>query len=507
MEIAPTLSLGKCWNSPSSPSVICFAAQITQGSPQSTEPSTTNKTERTKGFLTIEMQNLDNPIRFSKVKPDMFNKLSSPTGLSAIIRKHLQHATVCEIRLFPLTHDDKSICLWLGTPSYVLKFERKSPFEIEFITPAQISLFRHSQKGLFTVAKKISDEDFLQYKPSSPHIQKASTQALCEYLISSYESDHHGSKASPLAASPGHLAKATGVLGRLKRRLRTLNRTLLGDQSKIKSRDFIDHFETLIHHLQDQLHRFKNTSDATSYVNSLQSGLLNNEDVISFDPALSLGENLNVFFVSLKKMRRGLELWEPRLVKISSQIEQIKQDITKLKSGDLLSSDELDAITRRSGLSRKSQVNEGLRPSLQSLTALRPLLKSSLGRTFLSRDGHRIIMGRSAKENDQLTKGAKGNDWWIHVATSHSGSHVIVPRNQFSKDQSPDRTLFEASVLALHFSARKNALEGEVHLTTRSMLKKKKGMPPGLWLIEKSVTRLIRYTSKDLEDIFSREAR
>jgi hypothetical protein len=50
-------------------------------------------------------------------------------------------------------------------------------------------------------------------------------------------------------------------------------------------------------------------------------------------------------------------------------------------------------------------------------------------------------------------------------------------------------------------------MEGEVYCTRRQYIRKQKGLAAGLWLVDKSETVLIRYSSSELADIFSKEIR
>src|SRR4030095_16704430 len=71
-------------------------------------------------------------------------------------------------------------------------------------------------------------------------------------------------------------------------------------------------------------------------------------------------------------------------------------------------------------------------------------------RRFLSGEGFEILVGRSARDNDELTlRMGKGNDLFLHVS-GRPGSHVIVrsvPGKTF-----PLGTILDAPRLALHYT-------------------------------------------------------
>jgi predicted ribosome quality control (RQC) complex YloA/Tae2 family protein len=99
-------------------------------------------------------------------------------------------------------------------------------------------------------------------------------------------------------------------------------------------------------------------------------------------------------------------------------------------------------------------------------------------RSYLSSDGFEILVGRTARDNDQLTfKVAKPNDLWMHTG-DYSGSHVVV-RNTPRKEI-PHRTVIEAAQLAAHFSQARNNAKVDVHYTQRKFVSKPKGAALGL---------------------------
>ncbi|HEY0404423.1 MAG TPA: NFACT family protein [Pyrinomonadaceae bacterium] len=99
-------------------------------------------------------------------------------------------------------------------------------------------------------------------------------------------------------------------------------------------------------------------------------------------------------------------------------------------------------------------------------------------RRYRSSDGYEVLVGRAARDNDQLTfRVARPHDLWLHAA-DYPGSHVIV-RNP-TRGEIPQRTVIEAAQLAAHFSQAKRDAKVDVHYTPRKFLSKPKGAAPGL---------------------------
>ena len=111
-------------------------------------------------------------------------------------------------------------------------------------------------------------------------------------------------------------------------------------------------------------------------------------------------------------------------------------------------------------------------------------------RRYLSTDGYEILVGRAARDNDNLTfRVAQPNDLWMH-AGDYPGSHVVV-RNPTRKEI-PQRTIIEAAQLAGKFSQASGDAKVVIHYTERKFLSKPKGAAPGL-------VRLSRFRSLTVE--------
>lgn len=110
-------------------------------------------------------------------------------------------------------------------------------------------------------------------------------------------------------------------------------------------------------------------------------------------------------------------------------------------------------------------------------------------RRYRSSDGFEIIVGRGARENDQVTfKLARPNDLWLHAA-DYPGAHVVI-RNH-TRGEVPHRTLVEAAQLAAFTSQAKDDSKVSVNYTARKFISKPKGAAPGLVRLLQFKTLLI----------------
>lgn len=103
--------------------------------------------------------------------------------------------------------------------------------------------------------------------------------------------------------------------------------------------------------------------------------------------------------------------------------------------------------------------------------------------------GYTIYVGNNAKQNDLLTlKFASKNDLFFH-AKDVSGSHVILKQKPGSNV--PIKILEATASIAAHYSKRKTDSLCPVAYTEKKYVRKPKGSPPGLVLIEKEKVLLV----------------
>ncbi len=96
---------------------------------------------------------------------------------------------------------------------------------------------------------------------------------------------------------------------------------------------------------------------------------------------------------------------------------------------------------------------------------------------LVSSDGLDIFVGRSARQNEEVTfRVGRGEDIWVHVRTIH-GAHVIV---RGAGREAPERTLEEAAGLAAYFSQARDEPAVEVDLCRRALVRRIPGGPTGL---------------------------
>lgn len=101
------------------------------------------------------------------------------------------------------------------------------------------------------------------------------------------------------------------------------------------------------------------------------------------------------------------------------------------------------------------------------------------GHITVDMEGFEVLVGRSARDNDELTfRVARPRDLWLHAA-GHAGSHVVIRRLE-SGDEVPRSVLERAAAWAAFHSRARNA-RGKiaVHVCCAGDVRKPRGAPPG----------------------------
>ena len=158
---------------------------------------------------------------------------------------------------------------------------------------------------------------------------------------------------------------------------------------------------------------------------------------------------------------------------LTEQIAKGEQELAYLASV-------LDALTRaesardlqeiRAELVSGGYLRETDRKKRMKLPPSRPM-------RFTSSDGFPILVGRSNRQNDELTtKLAAKTDIWLHVQKI-PGSHVIIETDGRTP---PDRTVTEAMQLAAYYSQARGGQNVPVDYTPVKFVKKPAGAKPGM---------------------------
>lgn len=104
--------------------------------------------------------------------------------------------------------------------------------------------------------------------------------------------------------------------------------------------------------------------------------------------------------------------------------------------------------------------------------------------------GYEIWIGKNAQSNDELLRMAHKDDLWLHARGS-AGSHVVIRMRKQTK-RPPQAVIDKAAGLAAWYSKQKGSSLVPVILTQRKYVRKPKGAPPGLVVVEREDVLMVK---------------
>lgn len=238
-----------------------------------------------------------------------------------------------------------------------------------------------------------------------------------------------------------------------------------------------------LHSLKEQLQRSAKTEQLRewgemifAYLWQIQPGdsrLDLDGMTIPLDPALSAKDNAQTYFEEYRKAQRAGARLPEHIAEAETELAYLQQLRVQAEQAEGFAA--IESIRQEfdeHGGGRHQEVGE--KPGNRSKkTAPRKVTG------FTEASGNTIFIGRSGRENDQVTFDIGGaEDTWLHVR-GVPGSHVII-RWLRPADEEDEGAVETAAALAAHYSgSRANGLV-EVDVTRRKNVRKIKGAGPGM---------------------------
>lgn len=205
---------------------------------------------------------------------------------------------------------------------------------------------------------------------------------------------------------------------------------------------------------------------------------------IPLKPDLSIVDNAQAFYEKAKKTTRGRKALQKQIAQTEDELTELKEYYSQLDS--LTSLDglhELESSLEDHGISTKSQRST-------ETTERLPYTE------YVSPDGWRVLVGRTARDNDELTfHTAHKEDFWFH-AENVPGSHVIAVSDNKRVEQPPKATIEYAAGLAAGHSQAQHSNLVPVVYTKRKYVTKPRDAGPGLVRHEFSETVIVEPRKK-----------
>ena len=162
-----------------------------------------------------------------------------------------------------------------------------------------------------------------------------------------------------------------------------------------------------------------------------------------------------------------------------------------------------DSLSRAAGEGDIAELREELvqQGYLKHNSSKNKQLKSRPPLEFTSSDGYRIRVGRNNRQNDRLTcKESEKLDIWLHTKNI-AGSHTVISCNG---EQPPERTIFEAAVIAAYHSHGNDSAQVPVDHTLIKYVRKPNGAKPGMVIFTNQKTLYVRPDEELVEKLRSK---
>ncbi|MEO8878014.1 MAG: NFACT RNA binding domain-containing protein [Polyangiaceae bacterium] len=226
---------------------------------------------------------------------------------------------------------------------------------------------------------------------------------------------------------------------------------------------------------------------------------------VPLDPAKTAREQVEAMFVKAKRLRSGRPVAEKRLFEAIAIAGRLREIRAAADAIDLDASDLHDAEDRVETLHAEARATAPREIRTQVPSAKKPQQARSLCyREFVGSANVKILVGRGASQNDELTfQVARPFHAWLH-ARGDAGAHVVVlvkKGGELTAEQ-----LVDAATLAAHFSKARGESIVDVAYTYRRYVRKPRKSPPGAVMVDKEKVVTLRLEPERLAKLLATES-
>ncbi len=176
-------------------------------------------------------------------------------------------------------------------------------------------------------------------------------------------------------------------------------------------------------------------------------------------PRMNGMENARSLYKKARKLDRGRPTVAARLAHVEANLTRWQEALAAVDAGRDIDPDLDDVLAPRSS---KKQAAPASSPRQFDV------------------DGFMILVGRSARQNDELMRRARPDDLWLH-ARDVAGSHVVVCRNR--RAEIPPHVIEAAARLAARYSKADRRGKVAVVCAEARHVRKPRGGAPGLAIV------------------------
>ncbi len=287
------------------------------------------------------------------------------------------------------------------------------------------------------------------------------------------------------------ISKALDFYSRRKEKISKKDRLEELLTSKIKEEK--ERIESATDNLEEQLNRAENREELKKKGDVLMANLdqiekgqkearlkdiFSEEDkelTVQLDPSLNPQKNAEKYYNRYKKLKRGRKKMKKRMRRLKKEKRFILNLEEKLKEAD----EKKDLEKIHGKLDEKGYFQEP--PEEEG--------EGSGGPREFWVEGHKILAGKNASQNDKLVRQGNKGDLWFHVR-DYAGAHVLLDTGG-NPDQVPEKAIRGAARIAAYYSKAREADEAMVSYTELKYVDKPKGAKPGLVRIENEKTIVV----------------
>lgn len=402
-----------------------------------------------------------------------------PRSFTMLLRKYLLSETVCGIRI---AQGDRLVFFEFGSSgaarhALIAELTGRSPNL--FLIDAQ------TQKILGKIGKSDDRQvNDIYARPPAGEPMRGENR-FAEIPPESYYAGVEAAIDARAAKESFETAK-TEALRRAKKHQTRLNKRyecISGDLKKAETAQIRRREADLLNAYASQIRQ----GDASATVFGFETG---DPVVIRLDPSISVRENIEKRYAQAKRMKKAEPIIRARFEETQSKLNQINAISAKLESASTVG--EIDEILPMLDMFCIENAAAAPEPAAQGQNRGKKA-KHKPFKTFRAADGTPILVGKSAKDNIELTfRYARGNDVWLH-ACGAAGSHVVAK----AVNPSPE-TILDAALLAMHYSAFARSSGAEIQITQAKYLKKIKTGAAGKVEVHNEKTMYVRADSARL---------
>jgi predicted ribosome quality control (RQC) complex YloA/Tae2 family protein len=194
------------------------------------------------------------------------------------------------------------------------------------------------------------------------------------------------------------------------------------------------------------------------------------DEKIVLDPLLNPFENAGRYFERSKNSLKSRE-------ELKSRVETTSKEIARLEA-------------LRQQVDEESDIDKLLK--LRTPTNSKPDPRNPIPgfREFIVFGGMKVLVGKNARQNDELTtRVAKKEDVWLH-ARGVPGSHVVLQIG--SRKDVPKEAIEQAAEIAAWYSDARSQPLAPVSYTRKKYVRKPKGANPGSVMLEREEVMMVR---------------